>query len=303
MSGGAAVEVQQGPGYQRTVARPVRWSGVGLHTGEPSMVEVRPLESGGVWFRVGSTRFPALPSRVVDTRRCTTLGADGCRVSTVEHLLAALHAEEIESVEVEVRGPEVPALDGSAQPFAEALRAAGTRETPVPRRFFVLRQPVLVANGNGSSVVGRPLGGAEGQPGTGEEGARRLGLRVSARITLRHPLLENQSAWSLVEPDRFRERIAPSRTFGLYEEVEALLKEGKARGASLDNALVVFPTHYSSRLRVLHEPARHKVLDLLGDLALAGGRLVGSVHGRGSSHQLHVQFAARVRELSGSPAD
>ncbi len=289
------VEVRFGPAMQWTVAAPVRFEGLGLHTGQPARVTVLPHEAGGLWFRLGNTRIPALASHVVDTRRCTTLGIGASRVSTVEHLLAALAAEEVESAELAVEGPEIPALDGSARPFVESLRAAGKTRTPAPRRLLLLRGPVTVSDGNGSRVSGRPLL----RPGEELRNGTRASppLRISAQITLAHPMLAGQRAWSVVEPDRFLMRIAPCRTFGLIEEVEALQREGRALGGSLDNALVVFPDRYSSPLRVDREPARHKILDLVGDLSLVGGRLVGSINGRGNSHRLNVQFAAKILEL------
>jgi UDP-3-O-[3-hydroxymyristoyl] N-acetylglucosamine deacetylase len=273
----------------------VTFQGIGLHSGREGIVTVHPSDAGGLWFRGGGQRFCAHACYVVDTRRCTTLGLGNARVSTVEHLLAALHAEEIDSAEIEVAGPEIPVLDGSSQPFVEGLRSVSRRATDVPRRTLVLRGPVTITDGNGSRIEGRPWRGpgAEGLGG---------GLRISARITLHHPMLEGQRAWSLLEPDRFLAQIAPSRTFGLIEEVAALLSGGHALGGSLDNALVVYPDHYSSQLRVAHEPARHKVLDMVGDLALAGARLVGSIYGRGTSHRLNVEFARRLVELAeGAP--
>lgn len=267
-----------------TVSGSVTVGGVGLHTGAPASVTLHPAPPrSGIIFRSGSTSIPALAAQVTDTSRCTVLGANGASVSTVEHLLSACAGLGVRDLAIEVSGPELPIGDGSAALWVEALRSAGIEPaTEISAR--VLPEPVVLTGKDGQFIAAYPSDA----------------LRVTVAISFPHPLVGTQVA--RFEPsrgDNYADQIAPARTFGFIEEVEALLKAGLARGGSFDNAVVVYPDHYSTPLRFENELARHKLLDVLGDLALAGfpNTLGADIIAVKPSHRLNAAFAARLAEV------
>lgn len=255
----------------RTLAETVRLSGVGIHTGAPCEIALHPLEPTAptqlpkrglptqIRFHANAHEFPARWNYIVDTTRATVLGDAAARISTVEHLMAALWFTGITHCLIELlRGAEVPILDGSAQPFVEAICAAGTRDIPLPEpRAF----PAQSSNEPPVFQV--------------RDGERFLALQLSGStlfgyIELPPPLGVQAGAFSLAES---RAQIAPARTFGFLHEVEALRQRGLALGGSLENALVINETGYYNPARFTDEPLRHKLLDVLGDLYLCGAYL------------------------------
>lgn len=262
----------------RTVAEPVEWSGAGLHTGAHCTVTVRPDEEPGLFFVTESGEIPAVAEYVSDTRRCTVLSGNGASVATVEHLLAALAGLGIWSARIYVSGPEIPILDGSAGPFVERLRAAGSHE------------------------VGTIEALSPGEGRIEEGGAERRWASATARpsaefiLTGEHPLLAGQRATiALDDPSAFAEEVAHCRTWAPIEQVQPLLDQGLIRGGSLENALIVYPDRYSSPLRCEGEPVRHKLLDLIGDLALAGRPVHAAIEATGGGHMLNVRLAQALR--------
>src|SRR5690348_3524419 len=246
---------------QTTLRGPFTVRGRGLHTGEPCTVTALPAAAdGGVvfWLRRDGerVRIPALASCVTGTQRCTTLGAGEARLDTVEHLLSALAGLRIDNAEIEVDGLEIPALDGSALPWVEAIRGAGVERLPELGRVRELSQPVALRDGE-SWLVAAP--------------SDRYALTCVTHFD--HPLLGTQAVTFTEDPDAYAREVAPARTFGFAHEVEALRAAGLARGGSLDNALVIHEDRFSSDLRVPQECECHKLLDLIGDLSLAGGRM------------------------------
>jgi UDP-3-O-acyl N-acetylglucosamine deacetylase len=282
---------------RRTLAAPVAVSGVGIHTGTHATVRVHPAAPGeGVVFDVtapGSRgQIPASVARVADTRRCTMLADESGEnaVLTVEHLLSAFAGLGVTDAVVEVTGAEMPIGDGSALFWADALRGAGFLDAPEDPAHshrpeavapFALTAPVQVTGTNGAFAVAYP--------------ADRFRATVAAVFD--HPLVGTQVARFDSATDDYAAAVAPARTFGFIEEVEALLAAGLARGGSFDNAVVVYPDRYSSELRFPDELARHKLLDLMGDLFLAGrGPLPPvEVFAVKPSHRLNVELAARLR--------
>lgn len=264
---------------QNTLAAPFTLEGVGIHTGAHGKVTVSPAEADtGRVFRVGQTAIPAQAAYVVDTARCTTLGRDGARVSTVEHLLSALHGLSIDNALIEVTGPEIPILDGSALPFVEAIRAAGIRAQGRPPRRLALRGPVELGEGK-SRISGQPaddfmvLALTEFDEWPEGKSGRRMWPGPDAAAT-------------------FAREVAPARTFAFRHEVEALLAAGLAQGGSLENALIIAPPDgFSSPLRLPQEWGAHKLLDLIGDLALLDARLAMEVTALRPGHRLNVRFA------------
>jgi UDP-3-O-[3-hydroxymyristoyl] N-acetylglucosamine deacetylase len=270
----------------RTVSAPVSMSGSGIHSGVVGTVTIHAAEAGeGVSFLPdGGNPIPALASHVVDTSRCTVLGGNGQTVSTVEHLLSAFAGLGVTDARIEIQGPEVPILDGSALPWVEALLSAGLRETAVvPVAHWTLTDPILVTGKNGSFLAAYP--------------ARNLSITAAA--VFEHPLVGTQVAhFAPDEGSDYRRDVAPARTFGFIEEVEALQKAGLALGGSLENAVVVYEDHYSAPLRFPGELAYHKLLDTLGDLFLAFGRplpLALHIVAVKPSHRLNVELASQLR--------
>ena len=249
---------------EQTIAREFSLEGRGLHSGESSRVTLRPapVGHGVVFVRAGSVppvRIPARVECVASTRNATTLASGGEGVSTVEHLVAALWAAGIDDVEIDVDGPEVPVLDGSAQPFAVALRKAGRRSSGNPRRYWAVTREIEVRVGE-SWIRAEP--------------AERLA--VSYAVEYSHPAIGRQEiSLDAIGPERFESELAPARTFGFLSDVEALRAAGLARGASLENTIVLDDRGIMNPdgLRFPDEFVRHKVVDLLGDLSLLGGAL------------------------------
>ncbi len=265
-----------------TIARPVAVRGVGLHTGQPVRLTVRPAAPGeGIVFirqDLGGVEIPATHEHLARTSYATTLAADGASVSTVEHLLSAAVGLGIDDLRVELDGAEVPILDGSAAPFVGLLADAGRQDSGVPRQFISLEREVAVADRDKSITV---------RPGRG--------LRIHYSIDFRHPILGESEMTFDLKPRAYAREIAPARTFCRLEEVEALRRAGLARGGSLDNALVVDQDGLlNGPLRFSDEFVRHKILDLLGDLALLGAPLQGSIHVVRGGHGLHGQLVAAL---------
>jgi UDP-3-O-[3-hydroxymyristoyl] N-acetylglucosamine deacetylase len=269
---------------QRTISEPIGCQGIGLHSGESIQMTLRPApaDHGITFVRTDlehPVSIPALAKSVVDTALATTLGKEGVRVGTVEHLLAALSGMGIDNVRVEVNGPEVPIMDGSAGPFTYLIKTVGVRILNEPKKFLVIRKPVTVSDGD-----------------------KEAKLLPSSRFTLhctvdfRHPLISDQSFQMEFSDRNFSREICRARTFGFLKDVEMLKKVGLAKGGSLENAIVV--DEYSilnpDGLRFPDEFVRHKVLDALGDMALFGCPVIGALKIHKGGHALHHQLVEKV---------
>lgn len=264
---------------QHTLQSAVACHGVGLHNGAPVSLTLNPASpDSGILFRRtdlinGARDIPARFDHVVDTRLCTTLGNDhGTRVATVEHLLAALVACGVDNVVVALDGGEVPAMDGSADPFVRLIESAGLVAQPVPRRAMVMRRAVSVADGPAHATLA---------PGKD--------FSVSIDIDFANPVIGRQSLAMTMGDTAFKQRISRARTFGFLEEVTSLRKAGLARGGSLENTVVIDGPRVMNTdgLRYDDEFVRHKMLDCIGDMALAGGRIMGSLNGMRSGHAIN----------------
>lgn len=263
---------------QRTIANVVSCQGIGVHSGTLVTLTLHPdvSESGITFIRtdLGGIEIKALWETVVDTRQCTTVGnSQGITVSTIEHLMAALAASGIDNVRVEIDGPELPILDGSAQPFLDLVDAAGVREQRMPRRVIrVLKNVTVQENNRKASLSPAPY----------------YELEVDFDFAGRIPLPSQNLIFRPLEDD-FAEDIASARTFGLLEDAEKIKAMGLAKGASLENTVVYDGTQVLNEdgLRYEDECVRHKVLDALGDLHLAGGLILGKFHGVRTGHALH----------------
>ncbi len=265
--------------FQHTLLGTVEWEGIGLHTGALCRVRVLPWDQGGLWFQQKDHRFPALLESVVSTQRCTTLGDGKAQVSTVEHLLSALWGAGITSALIQVEGPEIPILDGSALPFWESLRKAGSRSLLIPMPQGRLTHPVIYYQEPALLVALPPL---EGQSAP---------LEITFSHQVDHPLLRDQAFRIAISRENFGQELAPARTYGFIEEVQSLRDQGLIQGGSLDNALILTLDRYLSPLRLPEEPARHKILDLLGDLSLLGLEWRGQIIAIGGGHRHNIAFA------------
>jgi UDP-3-O-[3-hydroxymyristoyl] N-acetylglucosamine deacetylase len=270
---------------QRTIAEKIACTGVGLHTGRPVQLTLEPgrSDTGIVFVRTDLPRpveIPAQPGSLCGTHLATTLGRGDATIDTVEHLLSALYGLGIDNARVEVEGPELPGMDGSAASFVYLIRSAGVYEQNAPRRVLRVRRPIEIRDGNKRIRV---------EPA--------LALRVSYQIDFEHPCIGHQELLELtLDEAGFEREIARARTFGFAREVSALWRAGRARGAGLDNTVVLGDARVLNRggLRFDDEFVRHKILDLLGDLALLGGRLQGHVRVERGGHALHQRLVERL---------
>lgn len=281
----------------RTLARSVSLSGVGIHSGEEATLTFRPDHQGpGIRFRrmdiEGTPEISASLENVVETDLGTTIGAgDAIRVLTIEHVMAALAASGVTRAVVELSGPEVPILDGSFAPYLDAIQEAGTEtleeEVPVLR----ISEPVTHSGKNGSQYVVTPADA----------------LRISATIDFPHPSIGRQFASFRFDDGSFAREVAPARTFGFESEAEALRNRGLARGASVENTVVLSQDGIiNDDLRFPDEFLRHKVGDMVGDLALLGARLEVHIVAERPSHRGNVALAVALataarRSPSGPP--
>jgi len=269
---------------QRTLSTPITCQGIGLHSGAKVTLTLLPApeDHGVVFVRTDLPEKVAIPARsqhVVDTSLATTLGRDGVRVGTVEHLLAAITGLGVDNLRVEVDGPEVPIMDGSAAPFAYLIRTAGIRVQEAPKSFVVIKKPVTVVDGEKEATL-RP--------------ARCF--KVSCTIDFKHPLISDQ-VYELEFSDRnFAREISRARTFGFLRDVEMLKKMGLARGGSLDNAIVVdeFSILNPDGLRFPDGFVRHKILDAIGDISLFGHPVIGHLKVHKTGHALNHKLVEKV---------
>ncbi|MGZ6143377.1 MAG: UDP-3-O-acyl-N-acetylglucosamine deacetylase [Myxococcales bacterium] len=269
------------PFRQRSFKQRASLSGIGLHSGAKVRLTLAPAppDSGIVFVRAGK-EIPALAEYVVDTTMNTSLGRDGIRIGTVEHLLAALAGCGIDNARLEVEGPEIPIMDGSSEPFVALIREAGIHEQRHSRRFLLVRRGVTVTDGDKLARL---------SPARGK-------FSINYTIDFRHPLISDQSYRMEMNERSFQKEIARARTFGFKRDVERLHKAGLARGGSLDNAVVVddFNILNPEGLRFPDEFVRHKILDALGDLSLIGMPVIGQLTAVKSGHAMNHQLVRRV---------
>jgi len=277
------------PKIQKTIEKSVSIEGVGLHTGQKSRVTFNPApaDSG---IRLVRTDVPgAVPVRAeVDNLldiekypRRTSIANGTFYVHTVEHLLSALFALEVDNVLIEMEGEECPGLDGSALQFIEAVKSAGVKELGGQRESFRVKEPIYISD-NGSHIIALP----------GD------GLKVSYTLDYPKSLIKSQYASFVVTPETYEKELAPARTFCLEEEVDKLKAIGLGKGSDFSNTLVIGKTGViNNKFRFDDEPVRHKISDLIGDLALLGSPISAHVIGIRSGHALNTRLIKKLREL------
>ncbi len=276
---------------QHTVNKPVTVCGVGVHSGAPACLTIKPAAAnhGIVFIRSDITdrdnRIDARWDLVSDTRLCTVLkNAAGASVATIEHVMSALVALGIDNAEITIDGPEVPIMDGSAAPFVDAIDSVGRQSQNVARKVIRIIAPVTLTDGD-KTVTLTPADDTT----------------YSFDITFDSPVIGRQTFSHTVKESDYRNDISFARTFGFLHEVEALRAAGLGRGGSLDNAIVIDGDSVMNPggLRSPTEFVRHKILDAIGDIGLAGMPIVGHYHGIKAGHAMNNRI---LRELFANPA-
>jgi len=275
---------------QRTLRGSAECSGIGVHSGQKVTLRLLPAaeDTGIVFVRTdlvnGARIIPAQWDYVVDTQLCTVIGNQhGTKVATIEHLMAALHAYGIDNATIEIDGSEVPVMDGSADPFVFLIEVAGVVEQKAPRREIEILLPVEVThNGKRAALTASPE------------------ARYSVDISFDRAPIHHQHYEFVLSPHAFKSEISRARTFGFFEEVTQMKEAGFGRGGSLDNAIVIKDDTIMNAegLRYNNEFVRHKLLDAVGDLALAGAPIRGHFHGYCSGHAMNNRL---LRALFADP--
>jgi len=270
--------------FQSTIAKQVTFSGVGLHTGTEINVTLRPADANrGIIFHRSegekTVSIEACSNNVVDTRLATVLGKGDLRVSTVEHLMAALYAFGIDNLHIDIDGPEVPIMDGSADAFVQLLNEAGKTNLSHSRKYMAIRKPISVIDGEKRiSIIPSRF------------------FRITSDIAFDHPSIALQNRSVKLSPEIFTRDIARARTFGFLKEVEYLKANGLARGGSLDNAVVINDQGIMNPggLRYADEFVRHKILDTVGDFSLAGYPILGHIRTYKSGHDINHKMVEKI---------
>jgi UDP-3-O-acyl N-acetylglucosamine deacetylase len=282
---------------QRTLARPAEIRGVGFLTGSPVHLRFLPAppDTGCIFVRTDlplRVHVPAVPAMVTGTDRRTTLGRPPAQIMLVEHCLSALAGLRIDNCYIELNAPEPPGLDGSAQGFVAALNKAGTATQPARRAVWAARRTISVGASGATLTLYPP------EPGDGDA------LRISYLLDygLGSPI-DRQSQLQIITPERFAKDLAPCRTFLLESEALEFRRQGLGERLSLADLLVFGPRGpIDNQLRFANEPARHKILDIVGDLSLLQADLCGHLVAYRSGHPLNVRLARTIEEAMRPPA-
>ena len=276
--------------YQHTLKKSASCNGVGLHSGNEINLTIKPApENSGIhFFRTDlddTTGVPAHMDKVVDTRLATTIADAKVMVSTTEHLMAALQGFGVDNANIELDGAEVPIMDGSAGPFMLLLKLAGLKKQKAMRNVLRITKEIVFTSGD-TEITILPYDG----------------FKVSGEIHFEDSLIDKQSYSIELSPKKFAEEISQARTFGYVEQVEELWANGLAQGSSLDNVIAI---HWDRTtilndggLRFSDEFIRHKVLDLIGDLALLGCPILGHIIAKRAGHTQHLAFMQTIIEAS-----
>jgi len=269
---------------QRTIKHSITTTGIGLHSGRKVTLSLypAPVNTGIVFRRIDVdpvVEIPALAEFVTDTTLATTLGKDGARISTVEHLLSALAGLGIDNLFIDVDADEIPIMDGSAAPFVFLLQSAGIKDQQAQKKFIRILKPILVE---------------DGQPGTAQYKSAQFlphhGFKINFTLEFNHPLFNGAQVLTMdLSASSFVEEISRARTFGFKAEYEWLRARNLALGGSLDNAIVIddYRILNEDGLRYQDEFVRHKMLDAVGDLSMLGSPIVGAFEGFKSGHAMN----------------
>jgi UDP-3-O-[3-hydroxymyristoyl] N-acetylglucosamine deacetylase len=271
--------------FQHTIAGPVEFSGIGLHSAVPGRMRLLPASANrGIVFRrtdLDDFEVPASWKHIARVSYATSLMRKSVLISTTEHVLSALVGLEIDNVIIEIDALEVPILDGSSQPFVELLRKVGRKRQRAARMCLRIRESIEIVDGPKRIAV---------FPDTR--------FRITSHVNFRHPLVGHQSLDIEISPESYAREIAPARTFGFVDQLPKMKEMGLIRGGSLANAVVFDSTAVMNPegLRYEDECCRHKILDLMGDLALMGRPLLGHVVAEQAGHAMHTALVLRLMQ-------
>jgi UDP-3-O-[3-hydroxymyristoyl] N-acetylglucosamine deacetylase len=268
--------------FQRTLKQETSFEGIGLHTGRYAKVRLKPAprDTGIIFTRTDKDiALKASMGSVSDTAFSTTLGYDGVKIRTVEHILAALSGLGIDNLIVDVNGPEIPILDGSSIELISLILNSGIAKQGKKRPFLRITNPVFFADGQ-AEIAAFPYDGR----------------RITYRIHFNHHLLGEQNLSLEISEENFVKEIAPARTFGFLKDVEYLKANGFAKGGSLENAIILGSDGIlnASGLRFKDEFVRHKILDLIGDFSLIGFPIYGHIIANKSGHTANLKFLKKL---------
>ncbi len=269
---------------QRTLKKAISFSGIGLHTGNQINVTLRPADAnnGIIFHRSEGDRTISIEAKadnVTDTRLATVIGKGDLKVSTVEHLMAALYAFGIDNLHIDIDGPEVPIMDGSADEFVRMINEAGLSNLSQSRKYLAIRKPISVIDGEKRiSIIPSRF------------------FRVTSDIAFDHPSIALQNRSIKLSSEVFSRDIARARTFGFLKEVEYLKANGLARGGSYDNAVVIGDEGVLNPdgLRYSDEFVRHKILDTIGDFSLTGYPILGHIRTYKSGHDINHKTVQKI---------
>ncbi len=262
---------------RQTLAGAIEFTGIGVHSGMPCHLTLKPATSGGIRFLSGETVIPASLHHLCAADYGVRLTKSGKQIAVVEHLLSALSVLGVTDILAEVEGPEIPILDGSAFPFVEAIDKVGLFSLDKPIEPIRLERTLTLSNGD-RTLTASP--------------AERLSLLVT--IEFDHPAIDSQQWQGEPTADLYRRELAPARTFGFERDAASLHHAGLALGANPTNTLIFDNQAPRSPFRLKDEPVRHKALDLLGDLALLGRPLLAHVHSHKGGHTLNTSLAKLI---------
>jgi len=275
---------------QKTIEKSVEIEGIGLHTGERSKLVFRPApaDTGIVFMKRNGSQSEMIKPEIdnlLDTTkfpRRTSIGNDCVQVHTVEHLLSALYAMEIDNILIEINGNECPGLDGSAQLFVDTIKKAGIKELNKKKNIFTVKEPIYISENN-SHIIALPSSE----------------LKISYILDYPGTTLGSQYASYSITPEIYEKEIAPARTFCLKEEIGPLKKMGLGKGSDYKNTLVIDKNRglIDNQFRFKDEPVRHKISDLIGDIALFGSYIAGHIIGIKSGHSLNTRFIRKMKVL------
>lgn len=271
---------------QQTLAAAVTCSGVGLHSGQPVTITLRPAppDTGVVFViqkRDSTASLTASVEYCVPTELCTAITGNGVQVKTIEHVLSALAGLEVDNIYIDVTGSEIPVMDGSAAPFVRSIRSVGVISQDRKQPFLKIMAPIEVVEGSKRVRI---------EPASTS--------RITYSIHYDHPLIQTQTYEHDCSASAFENQIAEARTFGFLHEVQALWARGLGRGGTLDNTVVLSKDGLvnQSGLRFHNEFVRHKILDLIGDFSLLGMSFIGHIIAERSGHALHTRLVQRILE-------
>lgn len=276
---------------QRTINMSIKATGIGVHHGDTVLITLRPapVNTGIIFRRVDLDPVVEIPARseyISDTRMCTCLAKDGVQIATVEHLMSACAGLGIDNLYIDVNSHEIPIMDGSAAPFVFLLQSAGAREQNAAKQFIRIKQKIRVEKG-GKWIAIKPLNG----------------FKINYELEYDHPAFthENQTASFSFSSTAFIKEVSRARTFGFLSDYEQLRESNLALGASMDNTIALdqFKVVNQDGLRYQDEFAKHKILDVIGDLYLLGHQVLGECSGYKSGHNLNQML---LREIISNPA-